>query len=104
MATVEDSARSPSNDCRLCAGSGVLSWQQPQWGVLRTIEMPCPAGCGEHWTHPAQEGDRVVQEPDDAPACPEGNVAAANRIGADFIRSALEHWGYYPNGDHPKGS
>lgn len=99
MVTAEDSDKSRSDDCPLCGGSGVLSWEQPHFGVLRTIEMPCPAGCGEHWKHPLAEWDRVVAEAaesDDPIARREGNVAAANRIGADFIREALRHWGFYP--------
>lgn len=62
MVTAEDSDKSRSDDCPLCGGSGVLSWEQPHFGVLRTIEMPCPAGCGEHWKHPLAEWDRVVAE------------------------------------------
>ena len=96
MATAEGSDKSRSDDCPLCGGTGVLSWEQPQSGVLRTIEMPCPAGCGDYWKHPRAEQDRVVAETDETTVCHEGNVAAANRIGADFIREALQRWGFYP--------
>ncbi|EHR63407.1 hypothetical protein [Saccharomonospora cyanea] len=94
MGTVEDSARFRSDDCPLCEGAGVLSWEQPQHGVLRTVELPCPSGCGEYWKHPSAEQDRVVESLGEVPVRPEGNVAAANRIGADFIRAALERWGF----------
>ncbi|MEY7972708.1 hypothetical protein AB8O38_11985 [Saccharomonospora xinjiangensis] len=104
MGTAEDSARFRSDDCPLCEGAGVLSWEQPQHGVLRTVELPCPSGCGEHWKHPSAERDRVVDWGGDAPVRREGNVAEANRIGADFIRQALQLWGFYPPGqNHPKG-
>lgn len=103
MATAEDSDRSPGRGCRLCADSGVLSWQQPQFGVLRTIEMPCPAGCGEHWNHPRAESERIVDACEEAAVSHDGNVAAANRIGADFIRAALQGWGFYgPDEGRPK--
>ncbi|PXY31052.1 hypothetical protein BAY60_01120 [Prauserella muralis] len=88
----------------MCHGSGELSWQQPQpsSGVLRTVEMPCPHGCGDHWKHPHAERDRVVeQRPDAETGSPErvaGNAAEANRIGADFIRDALENWGFLGDG------
>ncbi|PRX50336.1 hypothetical protein B0I33_102457 [Prauserella shujinwangii] len=95
MATAEGSARSPSDDCSLCAGTGTLSWQQPQGpNTLRTIEMPCPNGCSGHWKHPHAERDRVVTEPDDAPSRVKGNADEANSIGAEFIRGALEKWGF----------
>lgn len=96
MATAEGSGKSPSSgDCGLCEGSGTLAWQQPQpSGILRTMEMPCPNGCGEYWKHPHAERDRVVEQPDDSPARAEGNTGEANRIGADFIRNALENWGF----------
>lgn len=120
MPTAEDSGRSRSDDCAMCAGSGTLTWEQPQpSGVLRTIEMPCPSGCGEHWKHPRAERDRVVAEGDAVPEWPdgvpggpptsgdpartgEGNVAAANRIGAEFIRRALEHWGFAARASDPR--
>ncbi|MEU6643150.1 hypothetical protein ABZ863_11425 [Saccharomonospora sp. NPDC046836] len=99
MATAEGSGKSPSDasgDCALCRGSGTLSWQQPQSGsqVLRTVEMPCPNGCGESWKHPHAERDRVVELPDDTPDRVTGNAGEANRIGADFIRRALQNWGF----------
>jgi hypothetical protein len=102
--TAEDSARFRSDDCMLCEGAGVLTWQQPQLGVLRTVEVPCPAGCGAYWKHPCSENDRVVDGRDELPARQEGNVAQANRIGADFIRNALELWGFTQDDrHHPKG-
>ncbi|MBA0126466.1 hypothetical protein H0B56_13025 [Haloechinothrix sp. YIM 98757] len=83
----------------MCGDTGTMSWQQPYPdGVLRTIEWPCPRGCGGHWTHPAAEQDRVIEQPDELPdRRHEGNVAEANRIGGDFIVAALERWGI----DHP---
>jgi hypothetical protein len=70
-----------------------MSWQQPQPpGVLRTIEVPCPRGCGEHWTHPRAEEHRVVDSPEATRVA--GNTDEANRIGGAFIRGALEHGGY----------
>ena len=83
----------------------MLSWQQPQSsGVLRTVEMPCPEGCGGAWTHPRAERDRVVGErqASPAPACGQGNTEQANRIGAEFIRDALEGWGFL--GDRPRAA
>ncbi len=62
--------------------------------MLRTIEMPCPNGCGGHWTHPHAERERVVEQPDDRPARARGNADEANGIGADFIRDALQNWGF----------
>ncbi|WP_019814652.1 hypothetical protein [Saccharomonospora saliphila] len=121
MPTAEDSGRYPAEECSLCADSGTLTWQQPQpSGCLRTIEMDCPAGCGGHWKHPHAERARVV-ETSGTTAHPEavatahaeglaveaggpvgGNAAAANRIGAEFIRDALERWGFSTAGrEHP---
>jgi hypothetical protein len=94
VGTAEDSARFRSDDCPLCEGAGVLSWKQPQDGVLRTIELPCPAGCGGHWKYPSAEQDRVIEQLGEVPERPKGNTAAANRIGAEFIREALERWGF----------
>lgn len=93
-----DSDRSPaSNDCRLCQGTGTMSWQQPcPDGTMRTMEWPCPNGCGGHWKHPAAQSGRVIEQtPDDLPAT--GARAAANEIGGDFIAQALENWGI----EHP---
>ncbi|MFD2398539.1 hypothetical protein ACFSVJ_19735 [Prauserella oleivorans] len=47
----------------------MLSWRQPvpAQALLRTVEMPCPHGCGGHWTHPQAERDHVIDaegEPD----------------------------------------
>jgi hypothetical protein len=68
------------------------------------MEVPCPAGCGGHWKHPRAESFRVIDGSDAVPARPEGNVAQTNRIGADFIRAALERWGFVPpDPHHPKG-
>ncbi|SFP27080.1 hypothetical protein SAMN05421810_10287 [Amycolatopsis arida] len=75
-----------------------MTWQQPcPPHGLRTLELPCPNGCGGHWTHPAAERDRVVDPPDDRPTRVAGNADAANRLGADFIAGALRYWGI----DHP---
>lgn len=73
-----------------------MSWEQPMPGNqgLRTIEMACPNGCGGFWKHPHAERDRVVEQPDDAPTRPAGLADQADEIGADFIRKALESWGY----------
>lgn len=100
MATAEGSGKSRSSgDCALCEGSGTLAWEQPQpSGILRTIEMPCPNGCGEYWKHPHAERDRVVEQRADSPVRVEGNTDEANRIGADFIRHALETWGFLEEG------
>lgn len=100
MATAAGSDRSPgSEDCSLCGGTGVLSWQQPQpSGLLRTVELPCPEGCGGAWKHPEAEHDRVVDSPepggDGQAVLRRGNTGEANRIGADFVREALESWGF----------
>lgn len=108
MATAEDSGRSRSSageDCPLCHDTGTLSWQQPQptSGVLRTIEMPCPHGCGEHWKHPQAERDRVVEQPDTTPDRVRGNADEANSIGAEFIKGALRNWGFLDGEqDRPK--
>lgn len=95
--TAGGSDKSPSADqCGLCQGTGTMSWQQPTEGVLRTIEMPCPNGCGGHWHHPAAERDRVIEQPDDLPVRG-GQRSETNAIGAEFIVQALEGWGI----DHP---
>lgn len=70
-----------------------MSWQQPYPdGVLRTIEMDCPNGCGSTWKHPQAERDRVIEQPDDLPE-KRGLTAEADAIGVDFIVKALEGWG-----------
>lgn len=69
-----------------------MSWQQPTAGVLRTIDMDCPNGCGGAWTHPAAERDRVIEQPDNLPAV-SGQCAEADAIGADFIVKFLEQAG-----------
>jgi hypothetical protein len=75
-----------------------MSWQQPSpdGTVLRTIEWPCPNGCGGHWQHPAAERDRVVEQADDLPVRG-GAIAEANAHGGDFIVAALEAMGV----EHP---
>ena len=94
MATAEGSDRYPGAECELCQGTGTMSWQQPTpSGVLRTIEMPCPNGCGGHWKHPNAERGRAVDQADDRPARVRGQADEANRIGAEFIAGALRKWG-----------
>lgn len=91
--TAEDSDRSPVGDCDLCEGSGVMSWQQPYpSGELRTIEMDCPNGCGDHWKYPAAERDRVIEQ-DNLPERGQ-RIKEADAIGADFVAQALEGWGF----------
>lgn len=72
--------------------------------------MPCPHGCGGHWTHPQAERDHVIDaegEPDPAgepePVRKQGNAAQADRIGAEFIRQALVNWGF-ASGEQGRGS
>lgn len=92
---MEDLAKSPDTGCQLCEGTGVMSWKQPAPdGVLRTLEVPCPNGCGGHWKHPHAERDRVVEQPDDRPTRVRGWADEANEIGADFIRKTLKNWGH----------
>lgn len=100
MATAEGSDRYPGGgDCGLCQDTGTISWQQPTpAGVLRTIEMPCPNGCGGHWKQPYAEGGRVVDQSGDRPTRVRGRADEANRIGADFIAGALRKWG----AEHPE--
>lgn len=74
-----------------------MSWQQPTSGVLRTIEMPCPNGCGGEWHYPAAERDRVIEQ-DNLPVSKHGRITEANEIGGDFIQQALEKWGI----EHPR--
>ncbi|MEU6645663.1 hypothetical protein ABZ863_24360 [Saccharomonospora sp. NPDC046836] len=75
-----------------------MSWEQPLPGgrELRTIEMPCPNGCGGHWKHPDAERSRVVEQPDDRPARVRGLADESQEIGADFISAALRNWGFGP--------
>lgn len=85
------------SSCGLCHGSGVLSWQQPSADLseLRTIEIPCPNGCGGEWHHPTAEQDRVIEQPDDLPVTRVRGLAdEANEIGADFIGSVLRAKGF----------
>ncbi|MEU3272847.1 hypothetical protein ABZ639_18565 [Saccharomonospora sp. NPDC006951] len=81
--------------------------------MLRTIEMPCPNGCGGEWRYPEAERERVVERQDsgpghdgegepgdnDTPDRVAGNTDQANRIGADFIRGALRNWGFLEGKD-----
>lgn len=84
--------------CRLCQDTGTMSWQQPTGDdALRTIEMPCPNGCGGHWKHPAAESHRVIEQ-DNLPVSKHGRITEANEIGGDFIQQALERWGI----EHPR--
>ncbi len=96
MNAVEELAKSPDGNCQLCAGSGVMSWEQPMPdGVLRTIEMACPNGCSGHWKHPHAERDRVIeQQPDDRPQRVRGWADESQEIGAGFIQAALRNWGF----------
>lgn len=75
--------------CPHCAGTGVLTWQQPHQTddgmVLREMTHPCPAGCGDTWRHPAGEGHRVVDPPSSAPQRVRGHADEAGEIGGDFI-------------------
>lgn len=99
VVVVEDLVKS-QDSCPLCEGTGTMSWQQPDPGgtELRTIEMNCPNGCGGHWTYPHAEKDRVVEQADDTPARSPGLALEADYIGADFIRAALDRWGFGPDG------
>lgn len=82
-----------SQSCSHCDGEGVLRWTQPVPGpdgwVLRELEHPCPAGCGDTWKHPVAEADRVVGAPSDAPQRARGNADEANEIGVDLLRRML---------------
>ncbi len=76
-----------------------MSWQQPRPdGVQRTVEMPCPRGCGGHWRHPHAERDKVIEQPDDRPTRVRGHADEAQEIGGDFIRDALRDGGFLPPG------
>nr|WP_232327971.1 hypothetical protein [Kibdelosporangium sp. MJ126-NF4] len=94
------SARYPS-ECPMCAGAGVLRWQQPcPDGVLREMEHPCPNGCGQGWRHPAAENHQVIEavaddeDPVDQPARRPGRADQANDLGGEFVATALEAWGF----------
>lgn len=87
-----------TSTCDLCQDTGVLSWEQPSadGSVLRTIEMPCPSGCGGHWKHPAAEQDRVVESSGNAmPATRVRGLAdESQEIGAEFITRFLRASGH----------
>lgn len=76
--------------CVHCLGEGVLRWSQPSTApdgttVMRELEIPCPAGCGGDWKHPAAEAGRTIHAPSEVPERVRGQADAANGIGADFI-------------------
>lgn len=93
-----DLDKSQESECGLCHGTGTLAWQQPNQdaSIFRTIEMPCPNGCGGTWRYPAAERDRVVDEPSDPdrPDHVRGQADEADEIGAGFIQAALRGWGW----------
>ncbi|MEV6905164.1 hypothetical protein [Amycolatopsis sp. NPDC051372] len=74
----------------------MLTWQQPCADLteLRTIEMPCPNGCGGEWHHPAAENDRVVETPDPRLTRVRGHADECQEIGADFISGVLRAKGF----------
>lgn len=84
--------------CDLCGDTGELSWQQPSADgkMLRTIDMPCPKGCGGRWKHPAAERDKVIEP--DSTAMPatrvRGHADEAQEIGSDFITAFLRAKGH----------
>lgn len=94
-----DSVKS-RDECRLCHDTGTMSWEQPNADgtVFRTIEMPCPNGCGGTWHYPAAERDRVVAEPGDQPDRLPGQTDEVDEIGAGFIQAALQNWGWERDG------
>ncbi|MFI5609522.1 hypothetical protein [Amycolatopsis sp. NPDC051903] len=86
-----------TTSCELCSGSGVLSWEQPSADLseLRTIEMPCPNGCGDEWHHPAAERDRVIEQTDDRPTTRvRGWADESQEVGHDFITDFLRQTGH----------
>jgi hypothetical protein len=84
VGTAEDWGRSRDDDgsdaeCDLCAGTGVMTWQQPEptatGYVLHEAEHPCPRGCSGWWRMPEAERRRTITEQ------PRGWAAEANEIG-----------------------